>query len=315
MDAPTRHRYLQAMGLVEPRARAFRLRSESALAGVTRHGTHNQKTHGRKGPRALVSAIAALTRQAALDATPATLTRPSRSDSNRGDYSSAKLDGPAGMGSAESLAAYEGVEYFGINQYLRQGPRKVGPLNPSDPYDPARFDLESNEENAAWVADIDQTMAASKLTADVQVDRVIRHGAAVFGRDAWYGDVIDFSTDDFEEFDRQADVWATGVRPNLTGMRWREDAYVSTTADPEIAPLFGARWPKVNTPIEGEPVILTIRVPAGTGAVQLSEMSTAERDRGAAEILLERGLTMEVVADNGVDEAGFRRLDIQVVTP
>lgn len=59
MDAPTRHRYLLVLGLVEPRTRAFRLRSESALAGVTRHGTHNQKTHGRKGPRALVSAIAA----------------------------------------------------------------------------------------------------------------------------------------------------------------------------------------------------------------------------------------------------------------
>lgn len=302
MDAKTRDRVLVALGVVEQR-----------------HGTHNQKTHGRIGPRGLAkaavkAAVEALSGQDALDATPATLTRPSRDASNRGDYSSARLDGPDGMGSAESLAAYEGVEYFGINQYLRQGPRKVGTLNPSDPYDPAGFDLQSNEENAAWVADIDQTMAVSRLAADVQVDRVIKHGAAVFGRDVWYGDVIDFSTDDFEEFDRQAEVWATGVRPNLTGLRWREDAYVSTTADPEIAPLFGARWPKNNSPLDGEPVILTIRVPAGTGAIQLSEYAPDKtKDRGAAEILLDRGLTMEVVADNGVDDAGFRRLDVQVV--
>jgi len=273
-------------------------------------GKHDQSSHGHRGGGGRVADL--LTRQAALDATPATLTRPSRDASNRGDYSSAKLDGPDGMGSAETLAAYEGVEYFGINEYLRHGPIPIDPRHDRDSI--ARI-AERNAETAAWVADIDQTMAVSRLTADVQVDRVIQRGAAVFGSDAWYGDVVDLSNDDFDEVDRQWQVWESGVRPDLTGLRWREDAYSSTTADPSVAPEFGRRWPESNSPSDGEPVILTIRVPAGTGAVQLSEMSTAVRDRGAAEILLERGLTMEVVADNGVDEAGFRRLDIQVVKP
>lgn len=52
MDATTRHRYLRAMGLLDqPRteARALRYYTASALAGVTRHGTHNQKSHGGDG--------------------------------------------------------------------------------------------------------------------------------------------------------------------------------------------------------------------------------------------------------------------------
>jgi hypothetical protein len=247
----------------------------------------------------------ALTGQKALDATPAKLIRAPNGHS--GSYAGEGLTGPKGMGSVRALSQYEGVEYVTTNTYLRQGPRTVGTLNPSDPYDPAQLDKESNEENAARVAEIDKTMSVSKLTSDVKVDRVIQKGSAVFGRDAWYGGVIDWNSTDFDKQDREVEVWESGVRPDLTGLRWKEPAYSSTTADPAVAKDFGKRWPKSNSSLDGEPVIMTILVPKGTGGVQLAEMGHA------AEVLLERGLTYEVVADHGVGSDGFRLLDVRVV--
>lgn len=248
----------------------------------------------------------ALTRQDALDATPAKLKR--APEGHYGKYEGEALSGPRGMGSVRALSEYEGVEYDGVNTYLRHGPRDVGPINESDPYDHNRFAKEFNEENAHRVAEIDKTMAVSRLQEDVKVDRTIRYGDKVFGRDAWYGDIIDWSNNtDFDKQDREMAVWESGVRPDLTGLRWKELAYSSTTADPAVAKDFGKRWPKLNSGLDGEPVIMTILVPKGTGGVQLAEMGHA------AEILLQRDLTMEVVADHGVDADGFRRIDVRVV--
>ena len=52
---------------------------------------------------------------------------------------------------------------------------------------------------------------------------------------------------------------------------------------------------------------MTITVPAGTGAVQMSEIDHE------AELMLERGLRYRVVADHGVDDGGVRRLDVEVL--
>lgn len=56
MDAETRDRVLQALGLVDSRAQRLRFQAEATFAGVTRHKApppHVQSSHGRKGPRGL----------------------------------------------------------------------------------------------------------------------------------------------------------------------------------------------------------------------------------------------------------------------
>lgn len=85
---------------------------------------------------------------------------------------------------------------------------------------------------------------------------------------------------------------------DLTGMEWREDAYSSTTSDPAMAETFA----------EGDDAVhMRILAPAGVGAVELSDGSYE------SELLLQRGLTMRVVADHGVDAKGIRRIDVEVV--
>jgi hypothetical protein len=253
------------------------------------------------------------TGQAALDAVPAKLTPGERG--HFGDYEGDSLTGPPGMGSTRALSEYEGVEYQPINDHLRRGP-----MSESERLTPAQREMhrETDAATSARIADIDQTMGASRLTEDVQVERGIGRGAHVFG-DAWHEGVINKDTKDFDEQDREHDRWVAGERPDLTGMRFRDKAYTSTTADPRVAEQFverTARRQKEHPDSEGEPVVMKIQVPAGTGAVQLGTMAAPGAKLGrqdSAEILLERGLTFEVTADHGVDDAGFRRLDVSVV--
>jgi len=256
-----------------------------------------------------------VTGQAALDAVPANLAPGERG--HFGDYEGESLSGPPGMGSARALSEYEGVEYDRTNGYLRHGPladRLAG--------QPGVHDLDGvrqmDAETAARIADIDQTMAASRLAADVQVERGVGRGQDLFG-DAWHEGVINKDTKDFDEQDREYDRWVAGERPDLTGLRFRDKGYTSTTADPHVAEQFvasRAKWKQESPDSEGEPVVMKIQVPAGTGAVQLGTMAAPGAKLGrqdSAEILLERGLTYEVTADHGVDAAGFRRLDVSVV--
>jgi 8-oxo-dGTP pyrophosphatase MutT (NUDIX family) len=241
----------------------------------------------------------ALNGQAALDATPAKLRR--APGGHHGDYAGEGIDGPPGVGTARALSEYEGLEYQHTNTYLRGGYR--GNLKPGGEPVTGTF-LEGTPER---IAEIDKTMAVSRLHSDVRVDRVMKEGFQVFG-DAWYGDVMPMSEKDFEKQDRDFERWEAGERPDLTGLRWTDAAYQSTSADPAVAPRFGKRWPASNSATDGEPIIIHMFVPAGTGGIQLSEMGHD------AEILLERGLTMLVEADHGVGTDGFRHLDIRVVT-
>ncbi|MER7002216.1 ADP-ribosyltransferase [Dactylosporangium sp. NPDC000555] len=223
----------------------------------------------------------AVTKQDALDAAPAKLKRAPRGHS--GDYTGEGLSGPHGMGSVRALSEYEGVEYVETNSDLRA----------RDLSDPAV---------AHRVAEIDKTMSVSRLSSDIRVDRIIQKGAAVFGTDVWHPK--EMSDPDFDVQDAAYERWVAGERPNLTGVRWTERGYSSTTADPKVAESFGGRWRQTNSTTDGEPVIMTIFVPKGTGAVQLAEMGHA------AEILLQRDLDMEVIADHGVDPDGYRRIDV-----
>lgn len=259
-------------------------------------------TPGDSGHGGFLERLAeALTGQDALDATPATLTPAPNGHS--GDYAGGHLDGPSGMGSVRALNEYEGLEYQTTNITLRKGWRK--PETPED----FRWQAEREAEVAARAAEIDKTMAVSQLTADVQVHRVVKDGSTVFGRDVWYGGIIDFTTTDFDEMDAQEDRWISGERPDLTGLEWREDAYSSTTVDPAVVEYYAKRFDITKSALSGGAVVLNILAPKGTGAVQMSGLG----NRQEAEILLQRGLRMRVVKDHGEDENGRRILDVEVV--
>lgn len=246
----------------------------------------------------------ALTGQAALDSVPAKLKRAPEGHSGR--YEGEDLTGPPGMGKVRALSQYQGVEYQHINSFLRGGyTGQSGPSDLGDKSDESFY--EHLKEAAGIVAEIDKTMSVSPLASDVRVERVVRHGAQVFGNKIWYGELDLSLTDDFDEQDRLYDRWVAGERPDLTGMQWVDHGFQSTSARPEAVLEFGKRWPAANSPGDGEPIILNILVPKGTKGVQLSELEHE------AEILLDRGLVMEVAADKGVGADGFRRLDIRVV--
>jgi hypothetical protein len=122
---------------------------------------------------------------------------------------------------------------------------------------------------------IDEVMVSSLLARDVVTYRGITSGRRMFG------DRLD---------------------SDLTGMQWREDAYVSTSAERRQADLFTTDFGGVDA------VLLHVITPAGTGAVQISGSNG-----GLAELLLDRGHAVEVVADRGVDDRGVRRLDVRVL--
>jgi hypothetical protein len=204
------------------------------------------------------------------------------------------------MGSARALAEYEGVEYQFTNNYLR---------DPSGMERALKDHPEALSAIRDRVSQIDQTMDASRLSEDVEVERVIQHGETVFGPETWYG--AERMSSDLDRSDAAYDRWIDGERPDLTGAKWKEKAYASTTADGTITDHYGDRYKRTNSPGDGEPVVLKIRVPAGTGAVQMSPMNDGKKGEG--ELLLERGLTMQVTADRGVNDVGLRVLEVEVV--
>lgn len=130
----------------------------------------------------------------------------------------------------------------------------------------------------SWVDDLDHAMATSRLSQDVRVMRGLEDADGIFGMLAEMDD-------------------------DLSGFEWTEHAFVSTTSSPDVLDFFG---------VNGG-VVLNIRVPAGTGAVQMSEVPGNKRGYDEAELLLERGLKMRVVQDHGHDRRNRRVLDVEVV--
>jgi hypothetical protein len=121
---------------------------------------------------------------------------------------------------------------------------------------------------------VDSALADSRLVRNIDVWRGVADGRTFFG-------------------DR--------LGHDLTGLYWRELAYMSTTSARRIAQSF--LYPGVGE----APVLLRISVPKGTGAVQVSGANFQ------AELLLERGLTLRVVADHGISPQGYRLLDVEVM--
>lgn len=284
---------------------------------------HPRRTDGKFGSgasptpgtaaRRLGIARPVLTGEAALNSVPAKMTRPPRGRS--GDYSGAKLEAPKGHGDVLALAEYEGLEYTGINGLLRGDyDRPFEPEKWRTPEENEKqrvfienYRAERKAENLPRVAEIDKTMAVSPLPQDIETERVVRHGRQIWGDAIWYGDTDFTATDDFDEQDRRYNRWLAGERPDLTGLRWSELAYVSTSASDTFGAHHARHWHSDQG--EGEPILMKVTAPAGVGAIQLSEWGEV------GEILLQRGLQMEITKDHGVDDKGFRRLDVRVISP
>ncbi|SNY72913.1 ADP-ribosyltransferase [Paractinoplanes atraurantiacus] len=110
-----------------------------------------------------------------------------------------------------------------------------------------------------------------------------------------------------------------GTEPDkdLTGIQWTEQSFPSTSIDPKIASIF-----------TGDDTLLRLHVPAGTGAIQLDSRPTALAHNREAEVLLQRGLQMRIIADQrqtvdkghtaGQQDAPpreYRVLDVEVTVP
>jgi hypothetical protein len=133
-------------------------------------------------------------------------------------------------------------------------------------------------KTSATAEQIDRVMADSKLTDDVETYRGIGDVEAVFG---------------------------PAAKKKLVGAEWQDDSYQSTTADPDVAERF-----MVGEQGRRGAAIIKMRVPKGTGAVQLSD------GRYEAEMLLQRGLRMRVVSDTGPWRRGQkapRTIEVEVV--
>lgn len=84
---------------------------------------------------------------------------------------------------------------------------------------------------------------------------------------------------------------------DMTGLEWTEEAYTSTTVLER----------RTRTFLGQEGLLLRIILPAGSKVIEGSELNAE------AELILQKGRRIRVVRDNGIDENGHRRLDVEVI--
>lgn len=116
-------------------------------------------------------------------------------------------------------------------------------------------------------------------------------------------------------------VLGTELDKNLTGTQWTEQSFPSTSVDAKVAGIFS----------DGD-TLLRLHVPAGTGAIQLDSRPTPLAHTREAEVLLQRGLQMRIIADQRqpvgeghtawsggseqyVPPREYRVLDVEVTVP
>jgi hypothetical protein len=138
---------------------------------------------------------------------------------------------------------------------------------------------------SATIRNLDGLLDHSTVGSDVELWRGLRSGEGQFG-DRLSGD--------------------------LTGAEFTEPAYLSTTANRQVAEQFAGSFG------DPAPVVMHLVAPAGTNAITVSDWGSGDAIGGQAEVLLQRGLRMRVVADHGVEPhpqipAGVRRLDVEIV--
>lgn len=148
-------------------------------------------------------------------------------------------------------------------------------------------DLISNDET---IRGLDAALSVSGTTDDIVVHRGILNATTLFG-DAWRSD------------------------GDNTGLEWRDDAFVSTTTDPDVAEFF-ARSGQAPNPNQ---VQMRVLVPRGTPALA----PRSSRDVGISgdelpedEIILGRELRYRVARDyRERDSRGneIRKIDVEIV--
>lgn len=97
-------------------------------------------------------------------------------------------------------------------------------------------------------------------------------------------------------------VGARAERGNLTGAKWTDRAFLSTSTERRLAHNFSRKGAAVS---DTRPTVLRYLVPKGSHAVKLSS------SRHESELLLDRGSSFRVVADHGQID-GARYLDVEV---
>jgi hypothetical protein len=156
---------------------------------------------------------------------------------------------------------------------LRAYGRASFEINQSLRGQPVEVPIFPPEQTAGHVEAIDDLMSVSRTTAPMEQWRGVRAARGMFG-DRLDGD--------------------------LTGVEWREDAYVSTSSNMGVSQYFATQGPGG--------MLMRMSVPEGIGAAQVKD------SRGEAEALLERGLRLRIVADHGWQPGwGYRLVDVEVV--
>lgn len=145
--------------------------------------------------------------------------------------------------------------------------------------------IREGRTGSATIRNLDSLLGRSSVGSDVELWRGLRSGDGVFGRDP------------------------TG---DLTGAEFTEPGYLSTSANSRVAEQFAGSFG------DPAPVVMHLVAPAGTNAVTISDWGSGDAVGGQAEVLLQRGLRMRVVADHGVEQhpgipQGVRRLDVELV--
>jgi hypothetical protein len=131
---------------------------------------------------------------------------------------------------------------------------------------------DERERANQYIADLDAAFRLSNLRAEVVSYRGLHNAQRLFG-------------------DR--------IEHDLTGLEWREEAYVSTTVLERRTRGF-VHSAQIN------PLLMRIVSPKGTAAIEASS------DLLEAELLLDRGLRFRVAKDNGIVD-GIRRIDVEVL--
>jgi hypothetical protein len=135
------------------------------------------------------------------------------------------------------------------------------------------------------VAEMDAAFSGSKLSDPIQTWRGMYRARRLFGN---------------------------ALDHDLTGFKWNELGYSSTTYQEKIANDF------MLAQFDDEPdnVKLIVHVDEGVGVVEVSTEFGGKNDGGQAEIALQRGLTWEVIQDRGKHPTkGYRLLEVRVSLP
>lgn len=170
---------------------------------------------------------------------------------------------------SRKLRLYRGGTFREIGAYLR------GQESSTDIT--VRDGVQITEESVLdHIVDIDEAMAASKLSEPIESWRGLQDPEKVFG-----------------------DLWSDEPG-SMVGVEWDEKSFSSTSPNRGNASAFGGQ------------TLLRLHMPAGVGAIQLSGYHTGERPRNEAEILMDRNVRARIIGDSIDPETMDRRFPTRI---